>query len=248
MNVNERKRYERDGYIILKNAVDKKECQRFINEAVIPALKKRNINLTNRKQFKRRKGDMILGNNNSNHPINKKYKDSRWPALYNSSKLINSLNEIHGLKRWSWYDVTEEGQGWIHLRYPNTKKNKWEIPKYGWHVDGEDNGKLDPYKSVTVLPLVTKIGKGYGGTALCRGSHKHINYWIHKLQNREDIYDYIYRKIDKKDIIEANGDAGDILIMHPHLVHASSDALNKPYIPVRVTFNMGVKNTNKCLV
>ena len=85
MNKSERISYERDGYVIIKNVVDKSECNRFINDAVIPALKKRDIDIMNRTQFTRKRGEMILGNNGSNHPINKRYKDSRWPALYNST-------------------------------------------------------------------------------------------------------------------------------------------------------------------
>jgi len=73
------------------------------------------------------------------------------------------------------------------------------------------------------------------------GSHKKINYWMHKLQNKIDLYDYINKIIDKKNCIEANGNEGDILIMHPDLVHAPSVALNKANIPVRVTFNLSVK-------
>ena len=42
----------------------------------------------------------------------------------------------------------------VNFSYPNSKKNKWDIPKDGWHVDGDDDGRLDPYKSVTVyIPI-----------------------------------------------------------------------------------------------
>ena len=243
MNKQDKINYERDGFFILKNVIKKEECSRFLNESVVPALKKKNIDIYNKNTYKNKIGEMILGNNNTNHPINKKYKDSRWPSLYDSKKLMETLNYIHcrrNKKKWNWY-YSEEGVGWIHLRYPYSRKKRWQVPNNGWHIDGDIDGKIDPNKSVTILPLVTKIRKGYGGTAIMKGSHKKINYWMHKLQNKIDLYDYINKNIDKKNCIEANGNQGDILIMHPDLVHAPSVALNKANIPVRVTFNLSVK-------
>ena len=43
----------------------------------------------------------------------------------------------------------------------------------------EDHARtLDTEQSVVVLPLVTPIRPGGGGTALLRGSHKHIGRWL----------------------------------------------------------------------
>tara|TARA_B100000989_G_C19176192_1_gene317615 strand:+ start:391 stop:537 length:147 start_codon:yes stop_codon:yes gene_type:complete len=42
-----------------------------------------------------------------------------------------------------------------------------------------------------------------------------------------------------KNIIETTGQAGDILIMHPHLIHSASIALE--YHPIRITFNLATQ-------
>ena len=45
-----------------------------------------------------------------------------------------------------------------------------------------------------------------------------------------------------KNIIDVTGEQGDILIMHPHLVHSPSFAdINSK---VRITFNLSTKITN----
>ena len=51
------------------------------------------------------------------------------------------------------------------------------LPQGVWHIDG-DTHRLDTEQSVVVLPLVTPIRPGGGGTALLRGSHKHIGRWL----------------------------------------------------------------------
>ena len=75
--------------------------------------------------------------------------------------------------------------------------------------------KINPYKSITLLPIIHDIKKGGGGTALYRGSHHKISYWIHNLQNKISLDDYIAKTVNdakkndaKKEIMEATGEEG----------------------------------------
>ena len=240
MNKKDLVNYERDGYIILKNIIKKNDCKNLINNTLKKILLKHNICLKNK--YWKKDGDLISGKYDD-HPISKKSKNYRWPKLFNSKKLINTINKLHGGEnKWKWVDGASKGLGWIHLRYPF--KKKWIIPKNGWHLDGTIHGKINPYQSIILLPFITKVDSGCGGTAILKGSHKLINYWIHNLQNKISLFDYIYDNIKKNNnnIIEATGNQGDILLMHPHLIHSSSDNLENN--DVRITFNLSTNHVS----
>ena len=65
--------------------------------------------------------------------------------------------------------------GWIHLRYPVGTTDTWEPPDqyFGWHLDGDPDRSINK-KSVVVLPFITDVGPGGGGTAVLEGSHNII--------------------------------------------------------------------------
>ena len=62
-------------------------------------------------------------------------------------------------------------------------------------------------------------------------------------QNRCSLQDYIVRIMNRElvnnnNIVETTGEEGDILIMHPHLLHAPSMCSKKNKL--RVTFNLSI--------
>lgn len=236
MDLQDLKNWERDGYLILKNIISASDCKRFKKKIIDPILFKRKI--IYKKKFKI-SGDLLIAEDGGDHPIGENNKYNRWCKIFESKKLIQALNQIHGsYKKWNWLHGAEKGLGWIHLRFPYSNNKKWIAPKSGWHLDGlSDDDQLNPNQSVIILPLITTINPGGGGTALLPGSHKLINDWILS-PKKKDIFDKINHivKQNKKKIIETNGKAGDILLLHPHLVHTASNALVNQ--PIRVTFNL----------
>lgn len=235
--------YERDGFFILKKLIKKKDCLHFKHKVIKPILKKNGISLTNKKTWKNKDGECILSDDGGDHPIGINNPYNRWNKIFDSPKLLAVLDQIHGgSKKWNWLHGAEIGLGWIHLRFQNSKSKEWVPPEVGWHLDGSNGDKVDPKQSVILLPLITLIRSGGGGTAILKGSHKLINDWLHQSKNkRQHLDDFILQQVKKngKNIIEATGQAGDILIMHPHLVHSSSNALENH--PVRITFNLATK-------
>lgn len=249
MNKQEKLVFERDGYVILKNCISKEACQSLMKKSIKPILRKNNLYYTGKQHRKNLTGCFFAGR--SGHPI--KGKNKSWPAFFKNARLLLSLCDLHPRNQWKWVYGAVNVLGWLHIRYPYTRSRKWQIPKSGWHLDGAtDDDKIKWNKSVTIIPLINSITPNGGGTALFKGSHKLINYWIHHLQNRISLSDYIEKyvnreieknekneKNEKSNIIETNGEQGDILIMHPHMIHSASNCYKKNKI--RVTFNLSTE-------
>lgn len=252
------KNYERDGYIVLKKAMIKNQCKKLIKETIIPILHKKKIYLTKSESWKekngeKKDGDLIYGPK-AGHIISKNNKHFRFPALFKSKKLNNILNIIHSrnnsrYKKWKYNYLAKEGLGWIHLRYPYYKyKNKESdnvvCPEDSFHLDGLNyKNQINPKQSVVLLPFITSVKKNEGGTAVIPGSHKLINDYILRHNYKSNKYlDSVVDKITNdnyESIIDIHGEQGDILIMHPHLVHSSSFAdINSN---VRITFNLSTQ-------
>ena len=90
-----------------------------------------------------------------------------------------------GERRWAW--LRGENLGAVHIRYslpaqhpvlyPDSVEPSewWHPPTLGWHIDG---GQFNPHhlcsrqQSVIVLPVVTDVCAGGGGTVVLKGSHR----------------------------------------------------------------------------
>lgn len=241
MNEYEKKCYERDGFVIIKNILPKQECKELVKQ-IDPIIRKNRNKIGNSNRNRKIQGMCITGTNNIQQPIKGKYR--KWSAIYENPRLQKIIDEIHPRKRWRWNYGAINGLGWIHLRFPIGKT--WRPPKHGWHID-DSTDKINPYKSITLLPIIHDIKKGGGGTALYRGSHHKISYWIHNLQNKISLDDYITKTVNdaknndmENEIIEATGEEGDLLLMHPNLVHSAS--ICGKHHKTRITFNLSIYN------
>lgn len=258
------KKFERDGYIVLKNAMLKNECKKLIKNTIVPILHKKNIYLTKSNSWKckdgsEKHGQLIYGPKGG-HIISKNNKHYRFPALFESKKLNNIMDIIHNRNinnyfknslccKWKYNQLAKQGLGWIHLRYPyynyeNKEENVVKCPEDSFHLDGLNyKNEINIKQSVVLLPFITTVNKNEGGTAVIPGSHKLINNYILRQnyktnKNLDSVIDNIVIK-NKKNIIDVTGMQGDILIMHPHLVHSPSFAdINSK---VRITFNLSTQ-------
>jgi hypothetical protein len=237
MNREERLLFERDGYVIIKNAIAREDCKELMKESIKPILRKNNLYYTGKRLRKKGLRGRCFGGSNG-QPI-----DGKWPPLFKNKRVNSILGDLHPRGRWQWIYGAKNGLGWIHIRYPYTRSHKWKIPANGWHIDGAKNDNtIFSELSYVVLPLINSITRNGGGTALYKGSHRLINYWIHHLQKRITLDKYIKNLITNEkssrhcNIVETNGSQGDILIMHPHLIHAPSNCWRNNKI--RITFNL----------
>jgi hypothetical protein len=148
--------------------------------------------------------------------------------------------------------------GWIHLRFPNYTvgdddrilPTAFEPYSRGqWHVDDGHfyHHKLDsPEQSVTLLPMLRPVNALGGNTLIIKNSHKKVARYLARQGHVGVTYrrlyayaNYIAENADPLDIIEAaTCTAGDILVMHPFVVHSSSK--NTEGSPWRVSFNMTI--------
>tara|TARA_A100001015_G_C15042776_1_gene740961 strand:- start:4997 stop:5776 length:780 start_codon:yes stop_codon:yes gene_type:complete len=251
------KKYEKDGYVVVKKAMIKNECKKLIKNTIIPILHKKQIYLSKPDSWKnkdntKKHGQLIYGPNGG-HIISKNNKHYRFPALFQSKKLNNILNMIHYRNgrniNWKYNHLAKQGLGWIHLRYPfynydNKEENLVKCPEDSFHLDGLNyKNEINTKQSVVLLPFITQVNKNEGGTAVIPGSHKLINDYILRQnyrtnKNLDPVIDNIVIKHNEK-IIDVTGEQGDILIMHEYLIHSPSFAdINSK---VRITFNLSTK-------
>ena len=233
------------GFVVLKGVVAESEVHRFREQAVAPALARAGRSLVDANTWPGGEGEMVKATELDDvhgdwYPIPLSSPDGRWPAFFESSALNGFLNYIHGgMNNWEWNDGARNGCGWIHLRYPvaETIEETRSSPG-GWHIDGQSDLSSPPfYRSVVCLPLVTPIAQGGGGTALAVGSHLEV---ARALNARDLRVDQLASRLARRcDVAYATGDEGDVLVMHPFLVHSASRAMRGQ--PVRVSFNLATR-------
>jgi len=265
-----------DGYVVLQNCIPRAECQRFCRESLEPTLRKdfnvdcnnpRTWSLDNVSGYIMNEGSiegtpvgvMIRDLENGGADPLQQDPDKRWPALFQSCKLLNFLDYLHGDgKNWQW--LHDDNVGWIHARFPVLstdeeirEKQLKTVQSFNWHVDG---GHFDIHKinsleqSVVVLPMICDVERDGGNTLVIRGSHCHImrrlnefgEIGVHKSELHR-ICENLAKNAPSHDIIEAAPcKAGDILVLHPFVIHCAS--VNTIGNCVRLTFNMGTRWSN----
>ena len=141
------------------------------------------------------------------------------------------------------------GLGWWVVTFPGfgdsdssnvANEDDWSAAGR-WHVDGAHFRHFLDSKEVGLLPifLFTDIGPRDGGTLLYQGSHKVVAQCLHgatkgmsgvelsKLtKKRCGIADYGIIQANAS-VVEVNGEAGDVMLCHPFMLHARSQNRGK---------------------
>lgn len=160
------------------------------------------------------------------------------------------LDQLHGgnskSRNREWL---HENVGWMNVRFPCRHTNRKDTKT--WHVDG---GHFSPHfllskeQSVVILPMIRSVDSGGGNTVVLKRSHIYMAQRLHDAgkagipkeitQNANEI-----AAMWPKDLIVEIVPcfAGDMLLMHPFLVHTAGFADEGK--PLRIAFNMGVKWT-----
>mmetsp|Transcript_8105 Transcript_8105/g.24095 ORF Transcript_8105/g.24095 Transcript_8105/m.24095 type:complete len:262 (-) Transcript_8105:290-1075(-) len=243
-----------NGYTILKNVMSKEACDNFLSDIIMPVLERHGVvdgcieQSEEYKAWDDDTGAVITGTDNG-HPI--PLHQDKWPYFFESPVLNSFLDHAHGGSNWEWTDGAKFGMGWVHLRYPVGDTGEWEPPdEYnGWHIDGGTDRQFTS-KSLVMLPFLTDVGNGGGGTAVLPGSHNAMMGFMYN-KSPEKVESKLPKFIEQTVrwahhpnksylnnmcVTEATGTAGDVLIMHPLLIHCGS--VNLEGNPTRVTFNM----------
>jgi hypothetical protein len=141
-----------------------------------------------------------------------------------STPALSALDDLLGVGRYH----TPSGSGWPVVNLPGFHTLPWTPPTKGWHIDGIHfhHRVSSPEQGLIGLLLFTDVEAGGGGTAIKPGSHR-ITARI--LRDAEpdglavgELCRRVYAETVHLPVIEVVGAAGDMLMMHPHLFHASS--------------------------
>ena len=155
-----------------------------------------------------------------------------------TSRFRSSVDELVGAGRWT----TRQGFGWVILRFPGFAGSVWERPTSGWHVDGIDyqHHVTSPEIGLVGIEFLTDIKPGGGGPAIRVGSHKAISRLLNKFEPQGVTYlqlRAIAEELKGFRVVEVVGDAGDVVWLHPHVIHARSPNVQRT---IRVAANRSI--------
>lgn len=215
----------KNGYYILKSAINKNECKNLVKHIVHNILHKKKIFTRNRKQ------KIITIDSNNGKPLKNLNK---WKPLFQSKKLTSFLNKKFG--SWKYIYGAKNGLGWIHIRapYKSSKQNN-KIEFNNWHIDTND------FNTYVLLPYITGVKNKGGGTLIIENSHIQIKNTIINKKNVSKKIDLIVDDAIKNNKIkEITANQGDILIINSNLLHSLN--IPKKNRQTRILFNLAIKN------
>jgi hypothetical protein len=245
----------REGYLLLRSVLDVNECVRFDRDEVQPALlvhggideddpltwfndKVKSMATDWNKDSRVPIAGAMIRNYRQGNPI----PDDKCLDM---SPIHPILNQLHG-DPVSWRWIHSSNPGWIHVRFPVQ-----HTPEKWWHIDG---GHFNPHfldspeQSLVVIPMIRSIANGGGNTHVLAKSHIYMTHLLHASGEsgvpREITQDCrnLAKVWPKEQVIAIEPCAvGDVLLMHPFLVHAAG--FTQPNHPLRIAFNMGVQWT-----
>ena len=157
-------------------------------------------------------------------------------------RLKQAMDQLCGPDRWR----DDFGLGWWMITFPDQTEPPWAAAGK-WHVDGASyQHHIDSRESgLLVIFLFSDIGPGEGGTALSVGSHQAVARLLEKNEPRGmkgGAVSYQARQFERQEIVEVNGKAGDVMLVHPFLLHARSKNLGRKGVEsVRIMCNPNVE-------
>lgn len=159
--------------------------------------------------------------------------------LLNSKKLHAALDDLLGSGRWSTEGL--EDLGWAPMRFPASKlrcrtaKGTWDVEDTRveapcqYHLDGSwyQHRLFCPQQAIIICVILTDTAMGGAGTAVKLASHFHMAQ--HLVEAGEHGLDHasLCREAQALDVeqhpeYEIYCNAGDVLLLHPHLAHSST--------------------------
>ena len=156
--------------------------------------------------------------------ILKKVLYSETIAQIFTRRYIEVLNELCGKERWEY----DNGVGYFFINYPAFTKSSWFPVQDGWHIDS--NTEVHSLNSIKLglltFHLFTDISPGGGGTAVRLGSHKYSARILAEAgpQGIQEM-DFSRQAVNATKglpFIEITGQCGDVMFMHPLMVHTRS--------------------------
>jgi len=157
--------------------------------------------------------------------IAKDFQNQSSARLY-SSRLQGVLDDLLGQGRYP----LGQGTGYMVVNAPDTSGLSWAPPPPGrmWHIDGMHfhHHLHSREQGLIGLFLFTDVQSGGGATVVRSGSHRITAPILARSEPQGLAPDELTTQVDAATahfpVVEVTGSAGDVLLMHPHLLHASS--------------------------
>jgi hypothetical protein len=152
--------------------------------------------------------------------LQKDFEGAPYSQAY-TPQVKGAFDQLMGAGRW----VPWEGLGWWPVTFPGFHSGPWKPG--GWHVDGQHfQHRVDsPDQGLLPLFIFSEIQPGWGGTAVVPGSHRWVARRL-KAAGPEGMDPHVLAKeceaLPKPRVMEATGLPGDVLLLHPMIIHAGS--------------------------
>lgn len=166
--------------------------------------------------------------------------DPIWDDVL-TTRLHAAVDQLCGKGAWEKF-----GCGWWMVTFPGQSEPPWDAAGK-WHVDGASYQHHIDSKESGLLAIFcfSDIAPTEGGTALSAGSHVPIARLLEKNEPRGlkgGAVSFNARKFPRQRVVEVNGKAGDIMLVHPFLLHARSKNLGRKGVEsVRIMCNPNIR-------
>jgi hypothetical protein len=155
--------------------------------------------------------------------LKKVLEEQPFPQIH-TRRYLGAIDDLCGSGRWN----ATRGVGHWPILLPGFASPPWRPPERGWHIDGNSDRHYinSPELGLISIELFTDIGPGGGGTAVRVGSHRYMaRIFAEAEPDGLTLHELILRAAAATEhlpVVEVNGQAGDIILMHPLTVHATS--------------------------
>lgn len=138
-------------------------------------------------------------------------------------RLCGALDDVMGPGRWN----PKTTLGWWPVSFPGFEHPPWKEPETGWHIDGIQfhHHVNSPDQGLLPIFLFSDIAPGGGGTALDVGSHRIAARILHEAEPDGLHVQELGKRVAQhpfQQIVESQGRAGDVVLIHPFVRHARS--------------------------
>lgn len=181
-------------------------------------------------------------------------------APFSNAQLYSIVDQLLGANTW-----TKPRPGQALVTFPEPEP--WQIPHNTWHFDVPARGPIDRYDAVRVLGFIATVAPHGGGTLFVEGSHELTRRMVAQRDGDAGQSSDVRRRLAKRSawfaalgraggdriaqfmtdgdeidgvrvrVVEANGTAGDVCIMHPWMLHnIAKNCSDRPRMMMTQTF------------
>ncbi len=155
--------------------------------------------------------------------IKEVYAGAPFAQAY-TPRVVGSFDQLVGCGRW----IQDGWLGYWPVLFPGFAAPPWTAPEFGWHVDGGHFRRhpWSPERALLTLFLLSDIGPGDGGTAVSVGSHRMVAGLLAEAEPAGLTHGDLLARANSEpraEVREVTGAAGDVVLLHPLLLHAQSE-------------------------